>query len=490
MSTVTIIGSGFSSLAAASVLAQKGHRVKVLEKNATPGGRARQFQEAGFTFDMGPSWYWMPDVMERFFERFDQHTSNYFDLKRLDPSYRIFFEDGDRVDVPAGEAELYELFESMEEGSGKKLKRFLEQAAIKYQVGVNHLVYQPALSPLEFVNKQVLSGMIHMDLFQSVGSSIRKQFKNDKLIKLLEFPSLFLGATPGNTPALYSLMNYADLKLGTWYPMGGMYRLVDAMYQLALEQGVEFHFNTPVTEISVHRNRATGLQSGEQFFPGDQIIAGADYEFVENQLLSPDLRSYSNPYWKKRTMAPSALIFYLGVKGSISNLKHHNLFFDRSFDQHADEIYTHPKWPEQPLFYACVPSKTDDGIAPSNHENVFILMPLAPGLNDHESIREKYFDLLMTRLEGHTGEKLTDRIVYKRSYCINDFKKDYNSFRGNAYGLANTLRQTAFLKPKLKSKKVQNLYYTGQLTSPGPGVPPAIISGQVAADLLSKHSNP
>ncbi|MFN4233328.1 MAG: phytoene desaturase family protein [Bacteroidia bacterium] len=487
MQKVIVIGSGFSGLSAASFLAKQGYDVTVLEKHNTPGGRARQHKENGFTFDMGPSWYWMPDVFERYFAQFGKKPSDYYQLERLDPSYRVFWGKNDFTDLPANYNELRKLFESIEKGSAAKLDEFLAEAAYKYDAGINDLVHKPARSIMEFANFKVLSGLIKLDLLQSFHTHIRKFFKNPRLLQLIEFPVLFLGAVPQNTPALYSLMNYADIKLGTWYPVGGMYKVVEGMYQLALELGVKFEFNCDVQKLEVNDASVNAVITNKGVFVADVVVASADYHHVETKLLDKKYRSYSDDYWEKRVMAPSSLIYYVGLNKKISKVLHHTLVFDRPFDKHAKEIYETPQWPTEPLLYLSCTSQTDNTVAPEGHEALFILIPVAPGLNDSEEIREKYFNLAIDRLEENLGENLRDHIVYKRSYAHCNFINDYNSYKGNAYGLANTLMQTAFLKPSLKSKKVKNLFYTGQLTVPGPGVPPSLISGEVVAKELVKE---
>lgn len=479
---VSIIGAGFSGLSAACYLAKAGCNVTVYEKHDSVGGRARSYSENGFTFDMGPSWYWMPDVFERFFGDFDKKVSDYYELKRLSPSYRVYSQDG-FFDVPATLDELYRLFETLEPGSSSNLKKFLKEAEYKYEVGVNHVVYKPGIAISELFDARLILGVFKLDVFKSMSKHVRKLFKNEKLVQLLEFPVLFLGALPENTPALYSLMNYADLVLGTWYPMGGMQNIGSAMHQLALELGVKFKTNAAITEINITNNLASSLQLNGQSHSGfNALISSADYHFTEQTLLPSSHRNYSEKYWEGRKMAPSCLIYYLGVKGEIPNLLHHNLFFDEDFSNHAKEIYSHPQWPEKPLFYVCCPSKTDATVAPPEHENLFILIPIAPGLQDSEAIREKYFKLVIKRLEEKTNTPIEKNIVYKKSYAPSNFIHDYSAFKGNAYGLANVLSQTAHLKPSIRSPKIKNMFYAGQLTVPGPGVPPSLISGKLAAD--------
>jgi phytoene desaturase len=487
MKKIAVIGSGFAGLSAASHLAREGYAVTVFEKNASAGGRARKFEAKGFTFDMGPSWYWMPDVFERYFAAFGKKPSDYYTLERLSPSYRIYYSKDDVLDIPASIEGLCNMFDQLEPGSSKNLLRFLEEGKYKYNIGINELVYKPGLSLLELADTKLMTGVFKLHVFQSISTYIRKYFKEKKLIQLLEFPVLFLGATPQNTPALYSLMNYADMALGTWYPQGGMHKIIEGMVQLATELGVTFEFNSSVKKLELNAVKAKGIIVNDTFRPFDYIVAGADYHHVEQQLIPEGYRTYSEDYWQKRTLAPSSLIFYVGLNKKIEGVLHHTLFFDQDFVKHAEEIYEKPQWPTQPQFYISCPSKTDPTVAPPGHENIFFLIPVAPGLKDDEQTRERYFNKVVDRFEQMTGQSIRENIVFKRSYAHNDFISDYNAFKGNAYGLANTLMQTANLKPSIVNKKVNNLFYTGQLTVPGPGVPPSLISGQVVAGELVKR---
>jgi phytoene desaturase len=487
MKKIAVIGSGFAGLSAASHLAQAGYDVTLFEKNSTAGGRARKFEAQGFTFDMGPSWYWMPDVFEKYFGTFGKKPSDYYTLDRLDPSYRIYYSAADQLDIPAGIEALCAMFERLEPGSSKNLLQFLEEGKFKYEIGINELVYKPGLSLLEFADWKLMTGVFKLHVFQSISTYVRKYFKENKLVQLLEFPVLFLGATPQKTPALYSLMNYADMALGTWYPQGGMHKVIDGMVQLATELGVTFHYNSAVQQIEINTDRATGLRVNNEFHPFDYIVAGADYNHVEQNLLPKSHRRYDEKYWASRVMAPSSLIFYLGINKKVDGILHHTLFFDQDFGKHSEEIYEKPQWPTSPQFYISCPSKTDSTVAPPGHENIFFLIPVAPGLKDDEATREHYFNMVINRFEQMTGQTIRENIVFKRSYAHNDFIDDYNAFRGNAYGLANTLMQTANLKPGMLNKKVTNLFYTGQLTVPGPGVPPSLISGHVVAGELIKR---
>ncbi len=489
MKNISVIGSGFSGLSAACFLAKEGHKVSVFEKNQTTGGRARAYTEQGFMFDMGPSWYWMPDIFENFFAQFGKHPSDYYKLVQLDPGFQVIFGKDDVLKVPAGLEDIYELFEQTEKGSAIKLKEFLAEGAFKYRVGMQQLVYKPAFSWLEFASKEVIGGATRLHMFTSMRSYVRRFFKDERLVALMEFPVLFLGAMADKIPALYSLMNYAAFSLGTWYPMGGMAEITKAMTSLADSLGVEINTGCDVKTINVQAGKVYKLETSRGTYNSEGLIATGDYHHMEQHLLQKEFRTYDEVYWNKKTMAPSCLVFYVGVNKRINKLIHHNLFFDASFDDHARAIYKDPHWPEDPLFYVCCPSKTDDSVVPEGMENLFLLVPVAPDMEDTPEIRERYFNIIIKRMESYCNEPLMPNIIYKKSYCINDFKDDYYAYKGNAYGLANTLNQTAVLKPSLRNKKVKNMLYAGQLTVPGPGVPPALISGQLAASQLLNYLN-
>jgi phytoene desaturase len=487
MAKIAIIGAGFSGLSAAAYLTAAGHEVHVFEKNYTAGGRARQLKTGnGYVFDMGPSWYWMPEIFEQFFNDLGYRVSDFYELKLLSPSFNMVFDDS-VISISAQYSKIREMFESIEIGSAARLDEFMEEAQFKYETGMKNLSKIPGISVFEFLQKDLLKGSLRLQIFSSFSKHVRKYFSHPKLIALMEFPVLFLGAMPQETPALYSLMNYACLKLGTWYPSGGLGKVTEAMIKVAEAGGANFHFNSPVEKIQVLNDKATSIIVNRHEINFDAIVASADYHHVEEKLLEPAYRNYKERYWDRKTLAPSALIYYLGISKKIKLLEHHTLFFDEDLLQHSKDIYKNPEWPQKPLFYVCCPSKTDDTVAPANHENLFLLMPIAPGLEDNNSTREKYFKIMMERLQKYTGDEIISHIGFKKSYCVKDFVMDYNSYKGNAYGLANTLMQTAILKPKIRNKKIKNLFYAGQLTVPGPGVPPSLISGKIAAEQLLKY---
>ncbi|MBK9720466.1 MAG: phytoene desaturase [Saprospiraceae bacterium] len=482
---LAVIGAGISGLAAAIELADKGCKVAVFEKNPSYGGRGQMIERNGFKFDLGPSWYWMPDVFERFFQDYGKSTSDYYELLRLDPSYQIIFSN-ETIQIPAEIHETYALFEQIEPGSSVFLEKFLKEAKYKYEVGMQEFVRKPALQISEFLSIRLLKSVFSMELFSSLEAAVFKGVKNDKLRKLLCFPVLFLGAKPSETPALYSLMNYADLILGSWYPKGGMIKLFEALYLIAIEKGVQFHFNTAVEKINIENKTVNGIRIAGKDLYFDAVLSTADYHHTDTALVDSKYRQYSNSYWEDRTMAPSALIFYLGINKRIDHLLHHNLFFNSGFEKHTAEIYDTKVWPEEPLFYACVPSKTDLGVAPPGNENLFLLVPIASGIKDSLDQQDRIFEYLLDQLETHTGQEIRSSICFKESMCVHDFEQAYNSFKGNAYGLANTLKQTSILKPRIRHNKVKGLYFAGQLTHPGPGLPPSLISGQISAKQILK----
>lgn len=484
MKKIIIIGSGFSSLSAACYLGRDGYEVTVLEKNEMIGGRARQLKTGGFTFDMGPTFYWMPDIFDSFFADFNKKTSDYYKLIRLDPGYEVYFGKNDSMPVSADLNKIYQLFEQEEKGSSKFLKRYLKDAQFNYDVAINKVVYKPGKNVFELI--MPATAIRVFQFLQSISGKIRKGVKSDKLRQILEFPVLFLGAKPSKTPAFYCFMNYADMVLGTWHIQGGMFELVKAMQQLAESYNVTIKTNSPVEKIVVENGLTKGVIVNGAFYPADLVISGADYQHTEQLLESKD-RNYSQAYWKDRVFAPSALMYYVALDKKLENVSHHTLFFDSSFEIHASQIYDKAAWPDDPLFYASFPSITDATVAPEGKEAAIFLIPIAPGLRDSEEIRQQYFDKIMERLERLTNQSVKDSVIFYKSFTTSDFVRDYNAYKGNAYGLSNILLQTAFLKPKMQNKKIKNLLYTGQLTVPGPGVPPAIISGKIVSNLANSY---
>lgn len=484
---IGIIGAGISGMVAACYLAKEGYAVTIFEKHDIPGGRARRFSANGFTFDMGPSWYWMPDVYQRFFGDMNRRAENYYTVDRLDPSYTVYFEQ-EKINIPASVNDLMQLFEEWEPGSSVRFQEYLDDAAEKYRIGIMEFAGKPSLRWSEFLTADIFSLLRRLQPLRSMQQHVERYFSHPIIRKIIAFPVIFLGAMPDRIPAMYSLMNYADTMLGTWYPRGGMYEVVNAVYKVAQELGVRFRFNCDVEGIGVENDKASSICTPGVEEPMDLVIGAGDYYYME-QLLLPRHRQYSEAYWQQREMAPSCLLYFLGVDRRLP-LNHHNLFFDAGFDEHASALYTEPKWPADPLFYVCAPSVTDATTAPPGCENLFLLAPVAAGLSgDDAELRRLYLNRMLERLERRTGVSIRDHIIYQRDYALREFTADYHAFRGNAYGLANTLKQTAIGKPRMRSDKVTNLFFCGQLTVPGPGLPPAFLSGKIAATEAAKYLN-
>ncbi|MGY5351452.1 phytoene desaturase family protein [Wenyingzhuangia sp. IMCC45533] len=481
---ITIIGAGFSSLSASCYLAKLGYDVTILEKNNHVGGRAQQLKKDGFVFDMGPTFYWMPDVFDKFFNDFNKTTSQYYEIKQLDPGYQVYSDVEKSITIAANFETIVATFENIEKGAGKSLKKFIADAEENYNLAIKDLVYKPGENLMEIITPK--TALKVGSFFSNIKSQVAKHLKNPELKQILEFPVLFLGAKPETTPGFYNFMNYADFKLGTWHPIKGMHQVALGMAKLAEELGVTIVLNQDITAINTQNNTVTSVSTIDSSFDCDILLSGADYHFTET-LLPQSLKQYSEKYWDKKTFAPSALLFYVAFDKKIENVEHHTLFFDTDFGAHSKSIYDTPEWPEKPLFYASFPSITDDYFAPEGKEAGTFLIPIAPGIEDTPAIREKYFNIIVNRLEKNTNQEIASFVSFKESYCIKDFEDQFNSYKGNAYGLANTLLQTHILRPKLKSKKVDNLYFTGQLTVPGPGVPPAIISGEIVSELIHKN---
>ncbi len=486
MKKVIVIGSGFSSLSCACYMAQAGYSVTVLEKNEQIGGRASLLEAGDFRFDMGPSWYWMPDIFERFFADFNRKVSDYYTLQKLSPAYRVYFGQDDYIDIADNPQSIIETFEKTEPGSGVHLREFMEKAQSNYKIAMTDLVYNPGKSLLELVSLDTASRLPLF--FQNISQTVRRNIKSPRLRSILEFPVLFLGAKPSDTPAFYSFMNHADFGMGTWYPTGGFNAVAKGIHKLATELGVNFMVNEEVISIDCEDNKAKSVTTKSGIFEADVIISGADYAHTET-LIEKSLRNYTEPYWQKKTFAPSSFLYYVGFNRKVPELQHHNLFFDTDFEDHAREIYDTATLPKKPLFYANFSSKSDDTLCPEGCEVGFFLIPVAVDLQDSQEVHDRYFDLIMERIRINTGEDLRDAIVYKKSFGVQDFKDRYHSCRGNAYGLANTLFQTSVLRPRIDNRKLSNLFYTGQLTVPGPGVPPALISGKVVAEYIQRTRN-
>ena len=487
-SDVVVIGGGFGGLSTACYLADAGADVTLLEKNGQLGGRASRLEVDGFRFDMGPSWYLMPDVFERFFEYFDHEPSDYYDLTRLDPHYRIFFKDGDRVDMVPDLAENRKVFESYEPGAGERFDEYLRKSKKNYEVGMEHFVYEDRTSVSDYLDLNVAKNARGLSLIGSMQDHVEKYFEHPKLQQIMQYPLVFLGGAPNNTPALYNLMSHVDFNMGVYYPENGVGGVVDGMVELGEELGIDFRTDAPAAEIRGREGAfVTRTEDGREFF-SEYVVSDADYRHTEMELLDEQKRQYDADYWDSRTYAPSAFLLYLGVEGDVDPLEHHSLVLPTDWDDHFETIFEDPAWPDDPAYYLCVPSRTDDDVAPDGHSNLFALVPIAAGLEDTPELRQKYRDLVLDDIATNTGVDLRDRIVVEERFCVNDFADRYNSTQGTALGLAHTLRQTALFRPSHRSSAVDGLYFTGSFTTPGIGVPMCLISGQLTAEAMADNA--
>ena len=484
-----IIGAGFGGLSAAALLARQGYEVSVFEKNEMPGGRASVYHEKGYFFDMGPSWYLMPDVYEKFFEECGTAPSREFELRRLDPSYRIYFGDGKVIDISPDHEKNIALFNSLEEGGGEKLEEYLASAKEKYELSMGELLYRDYRSILDFLNGKLLFEGRKLHILENLDTFVRRYFESDKARKIVEYSIGFLGGSPENTPSFYHIMSHIDMTLGVFYPEGGMRKVADSIYRLAMREGATFSFNEPVEKINVENGKAVGVTTSRGFYDADIVLVNADYPFSEMNLLEPASRTYPEGYWEKKVLAPSAFVVYLGVGKKVGNLAHHTLFLDKDWDSSFDRIFNpeHAAWPESPSYYVNVPSLTDTTAAPEGCETLFILIPLAPGLEDSPRQREQFYTLIMDHLERTIGEDIRNAVEVKRIFALTDFEERYNAYRGTALGLSHTLLQTALFRPAHRSHKVENLYYTGQYTHPGIGVPMTLISSEIVAKEIGEE---
>lgn len=485
MKNAIIIGSGIGGLATAGILGKAGYKVTVFEKNEQVGGRASVLKEKGYTFDMGPSWYLMPEIFENYFNLLGEKVEDYLDLVKLSPSYRIFFKDNGRfkdpIDVFSDIKKTLEIFEVIEPGCSENFKQFLKESEFKYDVSLKSFLYQNYDSVLDFINEDSIKYGYKLNIFKKMQKYVEKYFKTPELQKIMQYTLVFLGSSPYNTPAIYSLMTHVDFNGGVFFPMGGMYSLVEAMEKVAKKNEVEFVVNTPVKQILVKDGKAFGVELEDgQIFEADIVISNADMEHTETKLLPAEFQTYDQKYWDKKVVAPSGFIMYLGIDKELPMLKHHSFIFAEDWKQGFAEIFDNPQTPTDPSIYICNPNKTDPSLAPAGKENLFILVPIAAGLSYSEEQKEAFGQKILETLSKELGvPDLIEKVEYKKYFTPEDFIERYHSIRGTALGLAHTLFQTGYFRPNNVSKKVENLYYVGQNTNPGIGVPMCIISGEL-----------
>jgi 1-hydroxy-2-isopentenylcarotenoid 3,4-desaturase len=485
---VVVVGAGFGGLSAAALLSSKGYDVTLIEKNKGIGGRGRKYVSKGYQFDMGPSWYLMPEVFEDFFKEFGKKSSDYYTLKKIDPSYRIFFDYDDIVDVHNDLKKTKKLFDTLEENGGKKLEKYLDLAKIKYDAAMGGAIYKDYGSLFEMLDPKMFTVGRKMGIFGNLDDLVNKYFISDKAKKILEYSIGFLGGSPKITPATYQLMSYVDLIGGVYFPKGGMFRIAESIYEIAKENKSKFYLGEEVIKIKGEKGKAKQVITNKRKIDADVVIVNADYPYSELKLLSKENRTYDKNYWESRMMAPSAFVAYVGINKKLKKFEHHTLFLDKDWAQGFDEIFESKKakWPTNPSYYLNIPSKTNPEMAPKGCETLFILVPLAPGLKDTKELREKFFKQIIADLEKRAGEKIVPYIKTKRLFAVNDYANDYNAYKGTALSIVHTLMQTAYFRPHHKSKKLSNLFYVGQYTHPGIGVPMSIISSQVVSDIIEK----
>ncbi len=485
--TAVIIGAGAGGLALANILARAGLSVHVYEKNGTPGGRMDILKAKGFTFDTGPSWYLMKDVFEQYFGLFNKKTSDYYELARLDPGYKVFYEDSQPICVGGDLGQTMQSFEQLEKGSSIKLQKYLDKGEANYRAALLYFLYNPFKQVSNLANKEIARALPSFaGIFtRSLHGYVSKHFARLELQQILEYPSVFLGASPFNTPALYQLMSYLDFKEGVFYPKTkGMYAITESLCQLGKDLDVNYHYDADVSKILVNNGAAYGVVANGKTVAADLVISNADLHFTETKLLEQQHQSYSKRYWSKRKAGPSALLLYLGIKGSLPELEHHNLFFVKNWRANFDKIYKEKVWPKQASIYVSRTTATDPSTAPKGHENLFVLVPLPPGTTEADYNVDEYVDAYLAQLEEMSGiADLRQRIVFKEIRTPDHFGLEFNAWQNTALGMSHTLRQTAFLRPSVKSKKVANLYYVGAGAQPGIGVPLCLISAQ----LVYKH---
>lgn len=484
---VVIIGAGFGGLALAALLAKDGYDVRVLEKNDEVGGRAMVYREGGHTFDMGPSWYLMPDVFETFFGLLGADSAALFNLVRLDPSYRISFGPDDNLDIMADLEANVALFERLEPGAGARLRDYLATAEHEYDIAVNEFLYRNYLTVLDFFNKRTMLEGRKLHVFENLARYTRRYFASERLRKVLSYSMVFLGGSPSNTPALYSMLSHVDFSLGVWYPMGGMGVVAQALRGLAEGFGAQVHLGQEVSDIAVQDGKAAGVRVGDQLVPADYVVANADYPHVELSLLAPSTRSYSERYWRSRTLAPSAFMLYLGFNRRLPGLLHHTLSFEYDWEEHFNSIFARPSWPSRPSYYLSCPSKTDPAVAPPGGETVVMLVPVAAGLDDNDEVREQYTGQMLDYLEHLLGEELRSSLTVCTPFSQRDFTAVFNAYRGTALGLSHTLRQTAIFRPRHRSRRVANLFYAGQYTHPGIGMPMVLIAATLVSQMINEE---
>ncbi|WP_193086126.1 phytoene desaturase family protein [Brevibacterium aurantiacum] len=507
---IGVIGGGAAGLATAALLAREGHTVDLFEQNSTLGGRIGSIERDGYRFDTGPSWYLMPEVYEHFFNLVGTSASAELDLRSLDPAYTVFSPGStsppaQTITIPQGRARVLEVFERVERGSGRSLSRYLASADRTKNMAIDYFLYNPFTSPISMLRPEIMTAL--PTLVRQLGTSLERfssaSVRHPVLRQILQYPAIFLGTDPRTAPAIYHLMSALDLDDGVRYPMGGFRTIVDALTRIVEKSGVRVHTDAAVEHISAvprsgRRRKATGLvwtdhEGRKHEHRCDIVVSAADLHHTETQLLDPVDRSFPASWWEKVTSGPGAILVFLGIEGEVPQLPHHSLFFTDDWSTNFDDIFgPRPKISSPASAYVCKPSHTDPSVAPPDHENLFILIPVpadaglgAGGSDGQGDPRiERAADRAIDQIAQWAGiPDLRARIRFRQTQGPTDFSSTFNSWLGGMLGPAHTLRQSAMFRQQNASKKVEGLFYAGATTAPGVGVPMCLIS----AELVLKH---
>ena len=485
-----IIGGGIAGLATAGLLAKAGMSVTVLEARERVGGRAYTWEKDGFKFDMGPSWYLMPDAFDQFFKLMGTTSNAELELKRLDPMYQTINEgEAEPLVVKADLASNKALFDSVEPGAGERLQAYVDSAEDAYKLSIEHFLYTNFQNTKSFTHPDVLkrAGRFIKHLLTPLDTFAGKHVQDARLRKILNFPAVFLGASPYKTPSMYHLMTHVDMNVGVFYPMGGFYSIIEAVERVAKRAGVVVHTNSRVTKIVTENGAVKGVNVGEIFFEADVVVGNADLHHLETQLLNPEEQTLPQKWWDKREPGPSAMLLFLGVKGEIPELDHHTLLYSDDWAKNFEEVFHKAdgkrKIPNPASLYVCAPSKSDPTVAPKGYENLFVLVPIAadPSIGGSgDEAFEKAADRIIDQIADWAKiPNFRERIVVRGSMGPRDFVTELNAWQGTALGMAHTLKQSAFFRPANYSKKVKGLYYAGHHSVPGIGLPMCLIGAEL-----------
>ncbi len=491
---VIIIGAGYGGMALANLLGKAGYSVDVYEKNQEPGGRITAVKQDKFLFDLGPSWFLMPEVFDQYYGLFDESVYSRLDLMRFQPGYKVFFEKYEPLTLMGDLDEDKHIFETIEPGAAKKLESFVDRSTKVYELSVKYFLYNNFQRFRDLVKWPIFKNAFNMLPLttQKLDDYVGKHFDDIRLKQLLEYHSVFLGASPFQVPAIYTLMSYLDYKSGVYYPRQGMLSLVDDMRELGKKYNITYHYESPVQRILVEQGKAVGVElTNKQQHYADIVVSNADLAFTETSMLEEKYQSFPDKYWDKRQPGPGALLVSLGVKGELPQLMHHNLYFVDDWQGNFEDIYTNKKIPKDASLYVCNPNKTDPNLAPKNHENLTILMPIPSGVGLNKARLEQITNRLIATLsEKMDIPDLSARIVSKHTFGPDEFANKYNAWQYNAFGgESHLLSQSIIFRTKNKSRKVKNLYYVGSGTIPGIGLPMCLIGAEQTFKRITKNKS-